>query len=365
MSGRDVLFWGRYGNYGPDYPRNRVIEAGFAALGHRVRRFVPRFSAIADAEALVRGLVTPDLVWVPCFRQRDLKSARRYANRQKVPLVFDPLISSYDKQINERSKFSADSSKGRRLLAWERKLFSLADLVIADTEGHRDYFSSVLKVPQERIRVVPVGAEENLFRFYPPLDKRDDEPLEVVFSGTFIGLHGIELVIEAAAMYSGPPVRWSLLGEGPLRAACEKRVTELRKTNPRLDIRFEDWRPLQELPGRLAKADLLLGIFGTSDKALRVIPNKVYQALALGRPVLTAATGAYPASLLNNEQQGLFWSPSGDARGLCLALERFCAKRGEIAAIGAAARQCYENCFSQEAIKSELLNVLADLQLAL
>jgi glycosyltransferase involved in cell wall biosynthesis len=356
MSVGDLLFWGRYGNYGPDYPRNRVIEAALTALGYGVRRFVPRISAVADLEAALCGLEKPDLVWVPCFRHRDLRAAHRYARRQKIPLVFDPLISAFDKQVGERCKFPADSIRGRRLLGWERELFSLADLVIADTEGHKDYFSSVLGVSRDRIRVVPVGAEEELFKPQPA--RMTDGPLEVVFSGTFIGLHGIELVIEAAGLYSGPPLRWRLLGDGPLRAACEARVAKLRAENPQLDIAFENWRPLQELPARLAQADILLGIFGSSDKALRVIPNKVYQALALGRPVLTAASRAYPEALLQDENQGLFWSPPGDARGISLALERICQRRRELQVIGGAARRTYEHFFSQEAIKSELIEIL-------
>jgi glycosyltransferase involved in cell wall biosynthesis len=359
MSGLDLLFWGRYGNYGPDYPRNRVIEAAFTSLGHRVRRFVPRISAVADLEAALCGLEKPDLVWVPCFRHRDLRAAHRYARRQQIPLVFDPLISAYDKQVSERRKFPADSIRGRRLLGWERELFSLADLVVADTEGHKDYFSSVLGVPRDRIRVVPVGAEEELFKPQPP--RMTDGPLEVVFSGTFIGLHGIELVIEAAALYSGPPLRWRLLGDGPLRASCEARVAKLREENPQLDIAFENWRPLPELPARLAQADILLGIFGSSDKALRVIPNKVYQALALGRPVLTAASRAYPEALLQDENQGMFWSPPGDAQGIILALERICQHRTELPAHGSAARRTYEQLFSQEAVKSELIDILQDL----
>jgi glycosyltransferase involved in cell wall biosynthesis len=185
--------------------------------------------------------------------------------------------------------------------------------------------------------------------------------LEVVFSGTFIGLHGIELVIEAAALYSGPPLRWRLLGDGPLRASCEARVAKLREENPQLDIAFESWRPLQELPARLAQADILLGIFGSSDKALRVIPNKVYQALALGRPVLTAASRAYPEALLQDENQGLFWSPPGAARGISLALERICQHRTKLPTLGSAARRSYEQYFSKDAIKSALFDLLQEL----
>lgn len=359
MTGLKILFWGRFGNYGPDYPRNRVVIEALEGLGHQVSRFTPRLSALGDLEATLRGLPRPDLVWVPCFRQRDLRAASRYARRIGVPLVFDPLISSYDKQVNERRKFTADSSRGRRLLQWERALFALPDVVVADTSGHADYFHEILGVAQHKVVVVPVGAEEELFRQQPLRGKAADEPLEVLFFGTFIGLHGIETVIEAAGLYLGPKVRWRLLGEGPLRSACEARVRELQAEQPGLDIAFEGWRPLAELPARLAKADLFLGIFGTSGKALRVIPNKVYQGLALGRPIITAATPAFPTDLRTTESSGLFWCRPGDASDLAAAVARLVGRRNELPELAAAARATYERLYARPVIQRAVADTLA------
>lgn len=353
-----ILFWGRFGNYGPDYPRNRVVIEALEGLGHRVARFTPRFSALGDFEASLRGLPQPDLLWVPCFRQRDLRAASRYARRRGLPLVFDPLISSFDKQVNERCKFTADSLRGRRLLQWERALFTLPDVVVADTVGHLEYFHDVLGVPRGKQVVVPVGAEEELFRFQPLQAKPPEEPLDILFFGTFIGLHGIETIIEAAALYQGPKLRWRLLGEGPLRPSCEARVRELEAGRPELDLAFEGWRPLAELPARLAAADALLGIFGTSAKAQRVIPNKVYQGLALGRPVITAATPAFPASLRAEKDSGLFWCRPGDPAELAAAVARLAARREELPALGAAARNTYERNYARPVIQQAVESAL-------
>jgi len=359
MKGLKILFWGRFGNYGPDYPRNRVVIEALEGLGHQVSRFTPRFSVLGDLEATLRGLPHPDLVWVPCFRQRDLRAASRYARRIGVPLVFDPLISSFDKQVNERRKFSADSSRGRRLLQWERSLFSLPDVIVADTSGHADYFNEILGVAQPKLMVIPVGAEGELFRQQPLNAKGADEPLEVLFFGTFIGLHGIEQVVEAAGLYQGLPVRWRLLGEGPLRSACEARVRELQAEHPGLDIAFEGWRPLAELPARLAAADVFLGIFGTSGKALRVIPNKVYQGLALGRPIVTAGTPAFPADLRATESSGLFWCRPGDANDLAAAVARLVARRNELPGLAEAARATYDRHYARPVIQQAVADTLA------
>lgn len=355
----NILFWGREGNYGPDYPRNRVVIHALRALGHQVEHFKPSLSPLADWEATLLRWPVPDLIWVPCFRQRDVRAASRYARRHGLPLVIDPLISAYDKQINERQKFTAESRQARRLLTWERELFTLADCVVADTQGHADYYHEVLGVPVARLVVVPVSAEEELFPATRLPAKAPDEPLELVFFGTFISLQGVEHLVEAIGQYDGPPVRWRLLGEGPLRADCEAKVAEFRQQHPELDVAFENWRPLAELPARLQQADAFLGIFGTSAKALRVIPNKVYQGLALGRPVLTAATAAFPAALRADEQQGLFWAEAGNPASIAAAVSRLHQQLPDLTAHGQAARATYDRYFSQQVVQASLARIIA------
>ncbi len=356
---KSVLIWGRYGNYGPDYPRNRVIESVLRELGHEVTRFLPRLSFLADWEYIWRGGKKPDLIWVPCFRQRDLPAASRYARRHHIPLVFDPLISAYDKQVHERQKFAPDSAKARRLLAWERGLFQRADWLIADTAGHADYFADELGVARERLVVIPVGAEEAVFAQQPWPVKPPSAPLVLTFFGTFIGLQGVDVLAEAIRTYEGPPVRWRLIGEGPMREACQTLLADLCIDGDGPGVVFEPWGPLLELSGRLASSDAILGIFGTTDKACRVIPNKVYQGLAIGRPVITASTSAYPESLRANEDQGLFWALPGDPASIQAAVNRLQARRTMLLTLGQAALTSYQAHFSNQVIAAGLNRILS------
>ncbi|MBP7204551.1 MAG: glycosyltransferase [Propionivibrio sp.] len=359
---KNVLIWGRYGNYGPDYPRNRVIESVLRSLGCELSRFLPTLSATADIEYALRNTLRrgphPDLVWVPCFRQRDLAAAARYARRHRIPLVFDPLISAYDKQVHEKHKFAADSAKAHKLLAWESRLFNLPDWLIADTEGHADYFHANHGVARERIRVIPVGAEEALFTPQPWLQKPADAPLELVFFGTFIGLQGVDVLAQAILQYDGPPTHWRLIGEGPMKADCERLLAPLAGATGPNRVSFEGWGPLPELPARLASADAILGIFGTSDKALRVIPNKVYQGLAIGRAVITAATPAFLPDLRANEGHGLLWAKPGDPGSICDAVLRLHQRRDELPSLGKAARASYEAHYSNRVISHVLCDLL-------
>lgn len=345
---KTILWWGRFD---PDYSRNRVVRQAFEALGHTCTSFRPRLSRFADWEARWRGLKRPDLVWVPCFRQRDVLAARRWCDHHGVPLVFDPLISSYDKQVYERRKFSPESQRAKRLLRMESAWFRAADWLVADTEAHAAFFHEVLGMPLERLFVVPVGAEESLF-FPAPAQPQANQPPEVLFYGSFLSLQGPEVIVESARQYKGPPVRWCLLGDGPLRPSCEAAAHGLG------NVSFENWTPYSQLPERIRRADIVLGIFGDSAKASRVVPNKVFQALACGKPLITRASPAYPKNLQSSSSSGIAWVPANDPKALAETVGRLAENPAVLPAMGTAARTTYEEHFSAKVVQQSLEKVL-------
>jgi glycosyltransferase involved in cell wall biosynthesis len=342
---KQMLWWGRFD---PAYSRNGVLRQHLVALGWTVTDFHPRFCALGDLEAALKRLPKPAAVWVPCFRQRDLAAARRWCARNHVPLIFDPLISAYDKQVCERAKLAVSSAAAKRLLKWESGLFASADLVLADTACHADFFAQTLGVPREKTHVVYVGADETLFK--PEPAHEEEAPVEVLFYGSFIPLHGAETIIEAARLYQGPPVRWCLLGDGPAKPACQTAGAGL--TN----VTFEAPIPYAQLPARIHRADILLGVFGSTQKAGRVIPNKVFQALAAGRPVITRASEAYPAEVCG--ATAVTFVPPGDPSALAAAVADWATHRSALAGRGQAAFTLYKRCFSAAVVRSQLAQSL-------
>jgi glycosyltransferase involved in cell wall biosynthesis len=351
---RTVLWWGRFD---ADYSRNRILRDLLPELGWRVVDFHPRFSGPADWEALLRKLPRPDLVWVPCFRQRDLAAASRWARARQVPLLFDPLISAYDKLVFERKKAPEGSAKALRALKWERDLFQRADILLADTREHARFFCDTLEVDTQRVHVVFVGAEEALFQPGPVLEKPVGGPMEVLFYGSFILLQGTSVIIEAARLYQGPPLRWTLIGAGPELAARKQAAAGLP------NVHFEPWVDYQALPERIRRADILLGVFGATPKAGRVIPNKVFQALACGKPLITRRAAAYPEALADMPGQGIVWVPPGDAAALATTLAELAANPHSLAEMGQQARATFDGFFSEAAIKSALAEALRSLAL--
>ena len=348
-TGQTVLWWGRFD---PEYSRNRILRQAYAELGWRVVGFHPILSPLGDLEARFRRPPRADLVHVPCFRQRDMHAAARYARRHRLPLLFDPLISAFDKQVYERRKVSPCSAAARHLLRREQEQFARADMVLADTPEHARFYAEMLYVAPEHVHVVYVGAEDALFQ---PLPHESRTPLEVLFYGSFIPLQGPQTIIEAARLYSGPPVRWTLLGDGPLKKLCRQQADGLD------GVTFEDWVSYGDLPRRIARADILLGVFGSTPKALRVIPNKVFQGLACGKPLITGTAPAYPDELSVEPRSGITWVPMNDPVALATAVAGLAARPDQLPEESLRARATYERFFAPAVVTAQLRAALAAL----
>lgn len=342
-----VLWWGRFD---PDYSRNRILRQAYGTLGWEVIDFHPLLSGTADIEALLRRLPAPDLVHVPCFRQRDIAAAHRHARRHGLQLLIDPLISAYDKQVFERAKFTEHSAQGERLLREERKLFQSADVVLADTSEHAHFFVETLGVARDRVHIVYVGAEEALFNPAPD-PHPPNNPVEVLFYGSFIPLQGPQVIIDAARLYQGPPVSWVLLGSGPLLEDCKRRAEGLP------NVTFEGWLPYADLPARIRRADILLGVFGSTPKAQRVIPNKVFQALACGKPVVTCSAPTYPTQI-SEAEAGIIFVAAGKSDELADTIGRLAIDPARLQHHGHASRALYEKNFSFAHIAQQLARAL-------
>lgn len=335
-----------------------MIRQCLERLGCTLTQFRPLVSRFASIEARLRRPQKPDILWLPCFCHKDMPAAASWSKRLGVPIVYDPLISAYDKQVFERKKCIPASSQAKQIFRWEKQLFQNADLVIGDTEEHANYFHKTFAVDRDKLAVVPVGAEESMF--YPSHhggveNGERKDPFTVLFFGSFLSLQGPETIIEAARQYLGPKVKWKMVGDGPLLQQCR----QLAGDNP--NIEFHPWIPYEELPRMIHSADILLGIFGTSDKANRVIPNKVYQSLACGKPLVTMSSPAFPADFPGNYSLGIEWVEPGNSRDLAAAIAYLARHPEELPGLGIQARRTYETYFSEAGIQDRLARAIRPL----
>ena len=119
-----------------------------------------------------------------------------------------------------------------------------------------------------------------------------------------------------------------------------------------------EWVRPSALVDYIDASDICLGIFGTTDKAARVIPYKVYDALAVGRPVVTRDSPAI-REILVHEKSALL-CPPGDGAALAAALTRLMEDRELRLDLAARGRETYLQRAAPEAVGRDLLAVLSD-----
>ncbi len=337
-----------FGTYERDYPRNAQVISCLRRAGVEVEeRHVAvwegrrdNWSAgagaaarlgLAELELLRRAPGAFDAVLVGYPGHFDLPAARHSARGR--PVVFNPLVSLADTFVSDRGRFRSGSVAARALAAVDRHALRAADLVVADTRTGADHLAELAGLPRERIEVAYVGAEERVFGpGWSPA-----EPFTVLFVGKLIPLHGVETVLGAAR--AAPELRFRLVGSGQLDSLVRERPA---------NVDWIPWVEYERLPEELHRAGCALGIFGTSEKAKRVIPNKAFQALACGTPLVTADTPGARELLVDGESALLV--PPGDARALAEAVQRIAADPELAQRLSAGGRAAYEAHASEDVL---------------
>lgn len=341
-----------FGTYDRPHSANRLLRAAFADAGFPVdelheplweetrekgaRYFGPvslarlglRYATTASRlarrwRAWVAG-AEPPLVVVGFGGQLDMLLAARIC-RPRRALVFAPLVSLTETLVEDRAVFPAGGLRARLVGTLDRATWRRADLILADTAAHADYLVE-LGAACDRIAPSYLGAEPEFWAATPAAP----EPRLVLFVGRCVPLHGLGTIVEAAAQL-GDRARFVVIGRGPERAAAEARARTLG-----VAIEWRDEIPLASLPGELARAAVVLGIFGAGRKAAMVVPNKVYQAIAAGRPLVTCDGPAIREVLVPDEH--CLVCPPGDPSALATAVAALLDDPARAARMGAAAR---------------------------
>jgi glycosyltransferase involved in cell wall biosynthesis len=222
-----------------------------------------------------------------------------------------------------------------------------ADIVIVDTEEHR---SALPDGERQKAVVVAVGAAP---AWFVRGDAREEDAppqngsLRVVFFGLYTPLHGAPVIGAALAELARDAesdIDVTMIGTGQDLDATR----ELAGGNQR--VTWRDWVAPTDLPAVVAAHHVCLGIFGTSPKALRVVPNKVFQGAAAGCAIVTSDTPPQRRSL---GDAGVF-VPPGNATALAAALRELARDRGALQRARSSAAAVARQDFTAAAVAAPL-----------
>jgi len=284
-----------FGNYDPKYSRNRVLIKGLRKNGVEVLECNSRSYSFLKYFFLklkyLKYIGKFDAMIVGFPGHKAMFLARMLTRK---PIIFDAFTSHYGGMILDRKKYPINNWHSRFYRFLDRWSCKLADLVLLDTNAHIDYFVDEYKIARDKFKVLYVGTDTDIF--YPKKINNTGKLL-IHFHGSFIPLQGVEYIIKAAKLLSDDNVVFNIIGRGQTYKNNIKLAKQLKINN----IKFINSVSYNELPNYIGRADISLGIFGNSPKTELVIPNKVYEAMACAKAVITADTKAVKEIFRNGE----------------------------------------------------------------
>ncbi|OQY04600.1 MAG: hypothetical protein B6I22_09175 [Desulfobacteraceae bacterium 4572_123] len=372
-----VLYFGIYSK-GKEYPRNNnlirglrlngveVIEAHYPLVGtfQQRLRVAQNFPALIvfGIQLLISFLVLSykffrappiDAIIVgnPGYFHIHLARLLCILTRRRSLLILDLFIPLYDAIVVDRKLFKTESIAARSLHFFEGSGCRVADLCLMDTQHHCNYLSAEYELPPDRIKRVFAGSVIGTKYASPPASINND--FKVLYVGTYIPLHGVDVILGAARILQNKPqIKFDLIGSGQMQSEMRQLAQEWKLTN----VNFHAWIPTDQLGDVIRSYDLLLGVFGATPKAARVIPLKIFDICACGMPFITSDTPAIREAFSHNKNAYLI--PSNEPAALAQAICHLKAAIDLRSQIAAGSLEMGKDRFAVEKLGQNLIEII-------
>lgn len=313
-----------WGTYDLGKPRTRILVSAAHQVFHEVlEQHVEVWRGIEDKTQLksasaklgvalrwvfaypvliTRYLLAPkhSVVLIPYMGLIDVLVIYPFAKLRGAKICLDIFISIYDTTVIDRKLLSDQSIFSKLLYHTERLAIEISDVTLIDTKVHGLYVEELFELPLDSIQPVWVGVECESFprRVVPTRERAESDRIKILFYGQFIPLHGLDVVVKAAELLERAgetAYEWVLIGRGQLQAEIDETISALHLSS----VTRVDWVPYEQLVDEIFSSAVCLGVFQADGKSQRVIPNKVFQILAAGVPLITADSPAMRELLIS------------------------------------------------------------------
>jgi glycosyltransferase involved in cell wall biosynthesis len=244
----------------------------------------------------------------------------------------------------------------RALESLARRLYASADHVVTVTEAQR---AAIVAggIPGEQVTVIPNGVDEEFLRRIPEAqpDAANGEFI-VTYIGTLGMAHRLETLLETAQRLRGElAFRFRIVGEGARRQALEEKARAMNLAN----VEFVGERPREEVPRWIAESSACLVVLRKTDVFTTVVPSKMLEIMAVGRPIVLGVRGE-ASRLLEQAGAGIAVEPE-NAGELAAALHALRADPQRCRRLGENGRDFVRREFLRESLADRYLRLLAQL----
>ena len=333
--------------------RTYTYSALHKSFVHRVFSFL---SFMISSFLVGLGVKRVDLVWgtsPPIFQG---VTAWLLARLKRVPFLFEV------RDLWPAFAIAVGVLKNPLLIRaslWlERFLYRRADRVMVNSPG---YVEHVLAHGARWVELVPNGAEPEMFD--PDSDGmafRKAHGVEGRYIVVYAGAHGIsndlDVILHAADLLrEKPQVLFALIGDGKEKANLQAQAKQMGLEN----VLFLPPVPKQEMGEAMAAADAAVAILKPLEMYKTTYPNKVFDYMAAGRPVVLAIDGVIRQVV--EAADGGIAVPPGDASAMAQAVCKLADDPRRGREMGLAGRKYMEKHFNRRALAEKLALLVEDM----
>lgn len=343
-----------FGIYDPKHWRNQILMQGLKRAGYDVTecRVNPRenkgISKYIKLYKMYKKLDTKfDYILVGFPGYLSVFVAKIITS---TTIIFDAYISYFD-SMRDRRNYSLFHPV--MWYAWCIDFLTglCSDIVLTINYAYKDFFIKKLKVSKNKVKVFHKGANEAIF--YPREYKGNEKKFIVGWWGSFIPLHGVSFIIEAANLLQDDKnIEFQIIGGGQLANNIKAQIEKYNLKN----VIMLPYIPQIDLANKISTFDIALGIFSPSPKAGRCVTNKVYEAMAMGKTIITENSEANKEIFIHKENAYLV--PAGNQVALASAIKELVNDDKLRASISINAINLYKNNFVTEKIEKELDDII-------
>jgi len=241
-------------------------------------------------------------------------------------------------------------------------LYRSSDRLVVVTPAFKEHLIRHWRVPAEKIFVVENGVDTRLFgrlacnvALRRELDA--DEKFVVSYIGTIGAAQGLETLLEAASRLRerAPQVLFLVVGEGAEKA----RIISLARARGLDNVRFVDQQQREKIPAYISTSDACLVLLKKTELFKTVLPTKMLEFMACGRPVILGVDG-HARQVLEQAKAGVSVEPE-NAGALGEAVMRLAADPVLGETMGRNGRQHVLRYFSRRDSAKLYLELLQDL----
>jgi glycosyltransferase involved in cell wall biosynthesis len=252
-----------------------------------------------------------------------------------------------------------DGLLSKAALRMKRFLYGRARRIVINSPGFLPFIRGY-GVPPEKIEVVPNGVDVTQF---DPATRgtaireawNASDRFIVLYAGALGPANGLEVVLDAAERLRDTTTLFVLVGDGKFRGELLKAAEARGLAN----VRFAQAQPKRMMPNIVAAADACLATLRDIPLFRTTYPNKVFDYMAAGRPVLLGIDGVI-RRVVEEAGAGVFVQP-GDGVALAAAVRRLMDNPGEARAMGQRGRVAVCAKFNRRTQGAQIGAILDDL----